>query len=303
MTMLKRRILTGIFSLLFLILAPIIIFYANGTIMGDDWNILATGGVLVRSMESGSQLFVNGKLKDITSFFTRDYFLKNLRPGVYTILVKKDNYNDWSNMITVYPNKVVESIVFMLPKEINVTEIKKFIVEDGLSSSSIKQTPKVNPNYEVIDALFSTSSLVKKYVSVLSTTTSTSTKYAIGTKENPIRNRHLLLWSEKDTAFLAWDGDIDSAPKIFCKYIKDTIKCDSQLIVYSFETKIINLDFFLGETEKILVLMGDKIYAIEAEQNQNKKPQLLYKGKNPDFRVFNNIIYIKDGVFLGQAEI
>ena len=79
MSILKRRILTVCFILLFLILAPLIIFYANGTIMGEGWNILASGGIFIRSMESRSELYVNGKEKDIIGFFTRDYLLKNLK--------------------------------------------------------------------------------------------------------------------------------------------------------------------------------------------------------------------------------
>lgn len=303
MTLLKRRILTVVFILLFLFLAPIIIFYANGTIMGDGWNILATGGVSIRSMESGSQLFVNGKLKDTASFFTRDYFLKNLRPGIYTILVKKDGYNDLTNKILVYPNKVVESNVFMLPKEIVITEIRKFNTDAEQYATSTKEKPKANPNYEIISALFSTSSMVQKYTSVLQSTTSTTTKYRLGTKENPIKNRRLVLWSDKNSAFLGWDGNIDSAPKIFCEYVKDDIKCDSQLTIYSFSEPIKNLDFFLGNMEIVIVSVGDKIFAIEAEQNPDKKPQLIYSGKKPDFRVLNNTIYIKDDNFLGQVEI
>lgn len=295
MTIIKRRILLIFFIILFLVLAPTIIFYANGNIFENGWNILATGGIFVRSMESGSQLFINSKLKDSTTFFTRDYFIKNLKPGSYSILVKKAGYNDWANNLEVFANRVTETSVFMLPTEVNVIEITNLLMTGKVS--------KPNSDYANIISLFDSVETSIRYISILSTSTGKMIQYAPGTKENPLVNRHVNLWSDNNSVYLGWKGNEDSSPKFFCKEHKESIDCQSQLKVYSFSSKISNLDFFPGESEVIIVSVDSNIYAVEAEDNANKKLQILYSGKLPDFRIDSGNIYIKDGNFLGQVEI
>lgn len=304
MSIVKRRVLTIFFILLFLVLAPMIIFYANGNILIDGWNILATGGISVRSMELGSKIFVNGKYKDTTSFFNRNYFLKNLRPGIYTVLVKKDGFNDWAKKIKVYANRVVESDVFMLPAKINTTEIKEFLEAESAIGTTTKKISQLNPNYITIKNLFKDSLILEKYISVLSTTTGKIIKYAPGTKENPIKSGRLSIWKEKGNIFMNWNGKIDSSPKIFCEEFDKDLKCKNQLTVYSFGSNVRSIDFFPDEPGVIIVSVENMVYAVEADDNSLKKPQILYSGINPDFRVFDsNTIYIKDGKFLGQIEI
>ena len=301
MTILKRRLLGAFFFLLFLVLAPMIIFYANGNILGDSWNILATGGIYIQSMESGSELYLNDNLKDTTTFFTRDYFVKNLKSGQYTILVKKTGYNEWKNTIDVFENKVSETRVFMLPIEITITEISKLLVTEKTNGTTTEKISKTNPNYETINSLFSTTSI--KYLSVLSTTTGKTTKYAPGEKENPIINRHTTLWSERKNVFIGWNGNQDSSPKIFCKESIDNINCKSQLEIYEFKSNIVNLDFSPGESDVVVVAAGANIYAVEASENPDKMPQIIYSGKKPDFRIDSNSIYVKDGDFIGKIEL
>lgn len=295
--------MTVCFVLLFFILAPLIIFYANGTIMGDGWNILASGGISIQGMESGSDLFIDGKFKDRISFFTRNYFLKNLKPDIYTILVKKDGYNEWTNKITVYPNLVSESSVFMLPIKITTLKIEKFLEIGGENGTTSKKILKPNPDYDMVKTLFEGNLFLGKSASVLSTNVGTSTVYIPGTKENPIENRHIYIWADGGEVFIGWNGDLDSSPKIFCKDSSINIKCQDYFKVYSFNNKVNNLDFFPGESEVIVAVVGENIYAIEAEDNLDKKPQTLYQGTKPDFRIFNNKIYVKDGEFFGLIEI
>ena len=303
MTITKRRLLTIFFFLLFLVLAPAIIFYANGNILSEGWNMLATGGIFIRSMESGAELFVNGKSREITGFFTRDYLLKNLKPAVYDIEVKKEGYNSWKNKIIVKANRVVESNVFMLPIKIDVKEILEFLVVENSISTSTKNIQKENPNYKIIEDLFADSDVSSKYLSILSTTTGTTTKYILGTKENPIKNRRMSIWSESGDVFIGWTGSVGSSPRIFCAEEDNIIICNNKLRVYSFQNDITNLEFFPGESEVVIVAVADHVFAIEAEENPEKILQVIYKGKEPDFRILNNLVYIKDGDFLGQVDL
>lgn len=303
MSVIKRRLLSMFFILLFLVLAPIIIFYANGNILGSGWNILATGGIFIQSIPSGSELYINNKYNSTINFFTRDYLLKNLKPGVYTVLVKKDGYNDWGNKIKVNASLVTESRVFMLPTKVDIEEVEKYLVIKKGSGTTTTEELKTNPNYETIDNFFTEPSILKNDVSILSTSTNELVNYKLGTKQNPVENRKLFIWQDRQDAFIGWKGGADSAPRIFCKEFNSDIVCQEQIKIYSFEADVRGLDFFPGESGVIIISTGNYVYAIEAEENINKKLQVLYSGKEPDFRVFNNIIYIKDGDFIGQIEI
>lgn len=303
MTILKRKILVTVFILLFLILAPIIVFYANGNILSNSWNILATGGIFIRSMESGSDLYINGKFKDTVSFFTRDYLLKNLKPGVYTVSAKKDGYNEWTNEIRVYPSRVSESYSFMLPIKIDITEIKEFLNPGVDASTTGKINPKENSDYKIVSDLFSDLLTLESDVAILSTSTGKIVELPLGTRENPVKNRRLTAWRDSQDIFIGWEGDIDSAPQIFCEENNREIECQNQLRVYSFESAVGRLDFFPGETAILVAAVGNRIYAIEAQINPHKKPIIIFEGEAPDFRVLNNKIYIKDIDFLGRVEI
>jgi hypothetical protein len=303
MTIIKRKILTVFFILLFIILAPIIVFYANGNIIIKGWNILATGGIFVRSMENGALLYIDNKLETKISYFNRNYLIKNLKPGNYTLLVKKVNYNDWSKEINVVANQVTEANVFMLPYKTTISEVKKNIESETLIGSTT-QALRLNPIYSDISNLFSEKLVLKKNISIFSTTTKKEITYIYGSKENPINDGHLNIWRDGGDLFISWNGSVDSIPNYFCDVLVENTQCYEQIKIYSFESAIKNLDFYPGRQGVVIFSSGNGIYAIEVENNPLKKPQILYKGKNPDFRVYNsNTIYVKDDNYLGKIDI
>jgi len=303
MTTLKRKITTLLFIILFIILAPIIVFYAIGNVWGDGWSILPTGGIFLKSMEIGSNISINGKQISTINFFNRDYYIKNLKPGIYSIVVKKDGYNEWNNNIEVLANRVSESKVFILPTKISYSEIEEKIEIDSEQSTTSKKIYKANPDYEIIANLFEDSLASGKYISSISTTTGVITKYALGTKENPIKNRHMSIWKDAGDIFIGWSGNSDSSPRIFCDEDQGKISCVDSLIIQSFKSKVKSIDFFPGESEVVIVAVQEKVFAIEAEKKANKKLQIIYSGSDPDFRVSNDLIYIKDNNYFRRVEI
>ena len=107
---------------------------------------------------TGSQIYLNGKLKDTTSFFSRNFLIRNLKPGIYGVSVRKNSYNVWNEQITVSTTLVADASVFMLPGTINQNVILKYVATSGTATSTI--TAKKNPEYSEISVLFATSSLV-----------------------------------------------------------------------------------------------------------------------------------------------
>ena len=89
MVVIKNRLRFIIFVLIFVIVSPIVVLYARGDIFTNGWNILQTGGIYVTKAPLGSEVFLNNTSQGSTSFFSRDMLIKNLRPSIYTISVKK----------------------------------------------------------------------------------------------------------------------------------------------------------------------------------------------------------------------
>jgi len=280
----KRRLMALVFVLLFLILAPIIVFYANGDIMDKSFEFLKTGGIFLRGIENGSTVFINNKQEEVTGFLQRDLFIKNLRPNTYHVKVIKENLNDWEGQITIEPNLVSDLRVLSLPKNILLEEIPKTIKTSPTSSSTIE---KANSDYsdilKIFNPLEATTSIKTKIVA--------TTTYPLGSENNPKTKKKIGVWYSGKDLFLSWLGTIDSSPKFFCK---EEI-CVKKVKVFSFDSDIKDVDLFFGENEILTVSTDNKIYAIEAQENPLKKPQMIYEGKNPKFIfVDESVMYIKD---------
>src|SRR3989338_2513423 len=91
MTLKVRRMLSLIFILLFLIIAPAIILYAAGfKLSKNGLAIQKTGMFIIDSNPRGAKIFINGQIK-------------NLLPGEYDLSLELDGYWGWQKKLTVNP--------------------------------------------------------------------------------------------------------------------------------------------------------------------------------------------------------
>ncbi len=261
------------------------VLYARGDILGEGWTLLPTGGIFVNAAPSGSNIFLNNKLKDSTSFFSRDIVLKSLRGGSYDVRVEKDGYNTWSQKIKVSNSLVSDANVFMLPQKIELREISKY-----LASSTVK-----NSEYSEISLEFT-----KKATSTKTILISTSTidfKSNLGTQLSPIMSGKTGLWREGTKIYSAWFGREDVAPRYFC----NEIDCSKPLLVDELSNTPLRFNFLPDYIGVAVIALNDRIFAIQTENNSEKKEQEIYKGKNPDFRIIDGSIYIKDGDYIAEV--
>ena len=289
MIVIKKKLRLLAFVLIFIIVSPIVVLYAKGDIFANGWSILKTGGIYVTKAPTGSEVLLNGKVEDTTSFFKRDILIKSLRPAVYTLLVQKDGYNSWKDIVKVGDNLVTDANVFVLPTKVPLEEIQKYT-----STTTLK---KKNQEYIDIAAVFATSSPVisKKFFA----TTTVEFKNNFGIKTSPIMSGKIGLWKEGDIVYSAWFGRDDSAPKYFC----DINACTKTLTVFDAETTIRRINFLPSYDGVAIVAFGDKIVAIQLENNPDKKPQLIYQGSVPDFRIIDGELYIKDGATISHVTL
>ena len=294
MATLKTKLKLIIFFIIFIVVSPVVVMYATGDIFTDGWNILKTGGIYITKAPIGSEVFVNSKSKDTTSFFQRDVLVKNLRPGTYEVTVKKDGYNVWTNTIKVVNNLVSDANVFILPTKIELDEIFKFAVfKNGVATTT--NTKIKNQEYVDVLVVFSSSSpIINKKLLATSTV---DFKSNLGTKNSPIMSGKIGLWLEKNIINLAWFGNNDNAPKYLC----DELDCLKTISISDFKENIKKVNFLPGYEDAIVILLSDKVVAVQIEKGLNKTPQLIYKGTNPDFRIIDGDLYIKDKDYIAKV--
>jgi len=290
----KKKARFIMFALIFIIVSPIVVLYAKGDIFTNGWSILSTGAIYVTKAPSGSEILINGKQHDITSFFKRDVLIKNLRKGTYDILIKKEGYNSWTEKIKVSDNIVSEAHIFILPTDVDMREIPKNIIIETTSGKATSTLKKKNQEYTDIANIFSSTSvpLVKK-----TTSTSTDFKSNLGIKNSPIMSGKMGVWQENNNIYAKWFGSDDFSPRYFC----DEVNCSKTINVFNSQLKFRRIDFLPQYDEVILIALADQIFAIQIEEYRNKIPQVIYRGTSPDFRIIDGGVYIKDKDFIAEV--
>ena len=287
----QKKIKIAIFIFLFVVLSPIIVLYANGDIFSNGWSLLQTGGIYVRSAPVGSEVYLNNKLQDKVTFFKRDILIKNLTPNTYVIQVKKADYNTWTKKLKVENNLVADADVFMLPENVQTKEIPEYIPD----SSDLANSEEVfNQTYADTLTLFtSTTTKISKALSIIGI----DFKNNLGTEKSPIMNGNLGLWKEKGKIFVKWFGSNETAPKYLCDQSSD---CTEDRLVFELPKEPTEINFLSGYDGVILLSNEGLLFAVQAEDNPDKMIQILYKGKNPEFRLNDGDLYVKDGSTLSE---
>ena len=114
MSLFTRRILYIFFIILFLIITPMVIFYAAGykfNLTGIRFQ--RTGTFIFDTEPKGAKIFINGQPQQTflkkyysqeESFITTPAKIKNFLPGEYNIKFEFDNYWTWEKKLTIYPS-------------------------------------------------------------------------------------------------------------------------------------------------------------------------------------------------------
>ncbi len=273
----RRRVYFIFFSIVFILVIPILLLYASGYRLGDALDLIRTGGLFVSTPYSGVNVRIGENLNKETSVFQKNVFVQNLRPGRYEIAVSKEGYNSWSKSLTVFPQRVTEAYPFLIPQEPNFVEIKSSLAtnkENGTTTRAFKA--EENPLFtEVVKAF------------------ATTTK--VGTTSDTVKiKRKLSIENRKGTIFAFWNGDKDSIPTYFC--VGETCK---NIIKVETDSRVRSFDFFPGRDDVLILALADMIAVVEIDDRSSQNMQTLIKGDNLDFRILSGerIVVRKEGIF------
>lgn len=141
----NRKIKIGFLVLLvvaFFIVGVLVILQAQG--YGFDWQnnkILKTGGIYIKTAQSGAGVFIDDKYINQTDMFAREVFAQNMLPGKHTVKVQKEGYFTWEKTLPVeeqmvakaqniilFPNNITFESIFTGIKSIYNIEEQKFLI-------------------------------------------------------------------------------------------------------------------------------------------------------------------------------
>jgi hypothetical protein len=268
---------------LFLVLSPLVAFYANGYRFGDQYQFRKTGGIYIVIEGEDYVIYLNEKEQDASSIFRRNLFIQNLRPDAYRLKVEKDMYYPWEKKVDVFSEKVADVYPFNLPKEPELIEITKYENDKNDEASSTKKV--LNEEYEYVEDLFATSSARlthnKEY-----TATSTEPKEYVSLRRN-------MLWAKNDELFVKWTGGEDNAPRYYCSTEISTSSCLLPMSVFR-GAPIKTYDFLSGKDTFVIFSTSAGVYVTEIDGRGGRNIQPLLYGGSYDFRVGKNeVIYLK----------
>ncbi|MFA6503848.1 MAG: PEGA domain-containing protein, partial [Patescibacteria group bacterium] len=98
-----RKILPWMFIIIFLMMAPAVIFYTSGY----RWNakkhaIERNGTLIIDTFTQGASIKLNGQQMPETTSVT----LQNMSPGSYDIKLDLQDYHPWSKTLWIDPERV-----------------------------------------------------------------------------------------------------------------------------------------------------------------------------------------------------
>ncbi len=119
----KRRLYLYGLGALFCIVVPLVIFYAAGYRYRSGLGFVQTGGVFVAVAASGATVSLDGAYVGTSGLLKHDFYIDNLSPGAYKILVAREGYHPWSRTFVVESNLVSGAASLLIPEKLNITRL------------------------------------------------------------------------------------------------------------------------------------------------------------------------------------
>lgn len=278
-----RRTYLTLLILLFIILVPVTILYSTGYRLGEHFTVVKTGGIYIGLNEPGARLFLNGKFVQGASILKNGFFVQDLTPRVYHVIIEKEGYRKWEKVLEVAPQRVVEASAFILPQEITFKEISPVIQERNGNIS--------NEEYIALNALFATSTTETSIsLDEISSVFATSTK---GRNITNIKKKgDIILWQEGDIVYARWVSDRQNAPSYFC----EGVLCGNEIQIN--KTPIRFFDFHPHSNELLVIGTSDGIGITEIDPRIPRNTQMFYQSEGVDTRVVGDTVFIKNGNLL-----
>jgi hypothetical protein len=122
-----RTTIFGILAFIFLVAAPMILFYSEGYRYDFQQNkILKTGGFYVKTSIPAAEVYIDQKYINKTSqFINFDFLAQNLLPKNHDIRIQKTGYHTWEKNLMVKEKMVAQANITLFPDPIAFTPLEQ----------------------------------------------------------------------------------------------------------------------------------------------------------------------------------
>jgi hypothetical protein len=309
----KRRIILTVLIVLFLILAPWILFSSFGLRLDETIGWIETGGVYLHSEVPNADVYIGGEYVKSNGPIFRNVLVQKLKPNLtYKVEFHRENFHSWIKEIYVYPGLVSEGHVLMLPEEFEQREIFPFFDQEGVGSytpitgfTQIRRTTTgliipENEEYINIVTLFEGENPYEVKVPEVQPSEplytpldAEATKFPehyiqLGIEDpdlldNLIETSKEISWLHNGNIVLYWIDKLESIPYYYCGGEEERI-CNEE-ITLDWRDTIKRFDYMPGRSDIWIVLVKDGIYAVEVDPRSQRNIQPIYLGQGLDFRL------------------
>jgi len=255
----------GLF-VVFLLCLPAVMFYANGYRFEIGVGFVRTGSIIISVSEGNAVVFLNGEEIGTSGFLRRNFYVDNLAPDTYQILVLREGDHPWHRSLVVEEELVTDAQAFLVPKEI----LSVRLIDSARVPLSTTTTP--HATYE-------------KYRTAFLPSKATSTPIA------PTSNEVAVV--EDGDVFVLWvDGDT-LPPSRFCRAPST---CGTLIPVEVGGQLAINAEFFDGGV--VYTTKEGGVFLGEVDVRPEPLTVPLYSMRGADFRIVDGHLIVKDGTVL-----
>lgn len=286
----RRSVFFIVFVVLFFSIFPAAVFYSLGYRLTKDFHIVATGGITLHEVPDGAQVFVNYQEAEAPNIFRRSFFVPDILPGTYLVVVAKAGHWSWAKKLEVKEKQVTSASVFLLPQRANAEPIHQFNAKTesrggfAFFSQATTTDKVVNPDYQKINDLFTQTPTVLQSVGLIYPASTTAefrqVKISLNTKDRSLMS--------------SWTAASSTVPDFFCK--EDTSHCVRNLVFskYTEDDSVKSFAFYPDRNDVIILAKNSGIYAVEIDQREEQNVQPIYLGSGIDFRIDGTKLYIKE---------
>ena len=119
----KRRVyLFGLVALFFLCL-PVTILFASGFRFKSGYGFVKTGGIFISVPYADAVVSMNGTDVGTSGLLKRGFYIDDLTPGSYIILVAREGYRPWYRTLVVEQKIVSDARALLIPEEIEAIRL------------------------------------------------------------------------------------------------------------------------------------------------------------------------------------
>ena len=272
----KRRRRTYLYGLIavFVVCLPLVMFYANGYRFKNGIGFVRTGSIIISVSESNAMVSLDGVEIGTSGFLRHNFYVDNLTPGAYQVLVTREGDHPWHRTVLVEQELVTDAQAFLIPVEITSVRLVDTV---RVASSTIATTTMATSH-----------ATYESYRKAFLPSTATSTP--IVALHNPTSE---VITIKNGDVFVRWIDAGTIPPSRFCR---GPSFCGTEIPIEKGSQQAINAKFFGGGV--VYTTKEGGVFLSEIDIRPEPLSVQLYPVRGADFRIVGGHLIVKDGTAL-----